>query len=38
MSTPGMPFMRTVRRINVDDITKAEYEAGPPTPPKAAVN
>ncbi len=33
---PGLPVMRTVRRISVSDITAAEYNAGPPTPPAAA--
>jgi hypothetical protein len=31
------PFVRTDRRITVDDITEAQWTAGPPTPPKAAV-
>lgn len=31
------PFVRTDRRITVDDITEAQWIAGPPTPPKAAV-
>lgn len=34
--TPAWPpFLRTTRRITVDDITAAQWEAGPPTPPKA---
>jgi len=33
---PGLPVMRTVRRIAVSDITAAQYNAGPPTPPVAA--
>lgn len=33
---PGLPVLRTVRRIGVDDITAAQYDAGPPTPPAAA--
>jgi hypothetical protein len=33
---PGLPVMRTVRRISVADITEATYTAGPPTPPAAA--
>jgi hypothetical protein len=33
---PGLPVMRTVRRISVADITAAQYASGPPTPPVAA--
>ncbi|MGH8017278.1 MAG: hypothetical protein ACREIA_03160, partial [Opitutaceae bacterium] len=33
---PGLPVMRTVRRISVSDITATAYNAGPPTPPVAA--
>jgi len=31
---PGTPIKRTVRRMNLQDITKAVYDAGPTTPPK----
>jgi hypothetical protein len=31
---PCTPIKRTVRRMNLKDITKAEYDAGPTTPPK----
>jgi len=31
------PFVRTDRRITVDDITAAQWDLGPPTPPKTAV-
>jgi hypothetical protein len=32
---PGMPVIRTVRKISVADITAAQYASGPPTPPAA---
>lgn len=32
---PGLPVLRTVRRMAVSDITEAQYNAGPPKPPKA---
>lgn len=32
---PGMPVLRTVRKISVADITAAQYASGPPTPPAA---
>jgi hypothetical protein len=32
---PGMPVIRTVRKISVADITAAQYTSGPPTPPAA---
>jgi len=31
---PGTPIKRTIRRMNLQDITKAVYDAGPTTPPK----
>lgn len=35
---PGLPVLRTVRRIAVADISAATYNAGPPTPPIAATD
>ena len=32
---PGMPVIRTVRKISVADITASQYASGPPTPPAA---
>ncbi|HEY8994768.1 MAG TPA: hypothetical protein VIM71_08915 [Lacunisphaera sp.] len=31
---PATPIKRTVRRMNLQDITEAQYNAGPSTPPK----
>lgn len=31
---PATPIKRTVRRMNLQDITEAQYNAGPTTPPK----